>query len=214
MKKILVIGCCGSGKSTFSKKLQSILKIEVIHLDQYYHKPNWEEPEEEEWEKTVNKLVKKPSWIMDGTYIESLDKRIEKCDTVIYLDYSILKCFFRVVKRVFADYGKKRSDMAQGCKESIDLSFLKFVLTFNYRNQKFQKQLTLDLIQLNISAIRQSDSQNNAYVLLLNETVGKRQLPIVIGWCEARSIALALEDSDPPERPLTHDLFLSISNNF
>ena len=43
---------------------------------------------------------------------------------------------------------------------------------------------------------------------------GKRQLPIVIGWCEARSIALALEDSDPPERPLTHDLFLSISDNF
>ncbi len=135
LKKILVIGCCGSGKSTFSKKLQSILKIEVIHLDQYYHKPNWEEPEEEEWEKTVNKLVKKPSWIMDGTYIESLDKRIEKCDTVIYLDYSILKCFFRVVKRVFADYGKKRSDMASGCKEEFDLEFLKYVLNFNSKNR-------------------------------------------------------------------------------
>jgi bifunctional DNase/RNase len=65
----------------------------------------------------------------------------------------------------------------------------------------------LDLIQLDIAAIRQSDSQNNAYVLLLNETVGKRQLPIVIGWCEARSIAVALENEEKPERPLTHDLF-------
>jgi len=72
----------------------------------------------------------------------------------------------------------------------------------------------LQLIQLDIAALKTSDSQNNAYVLLLNELEGKRQLPIVIGWCEARSIALALEDSDPPERPLTHDLFLSISNNF
>jgi len=72
----------------------------------------------------------------------------------------------------------------------------------------------LQLIQLDIAALKTSDSQNNAYVLLLNEMEGKRQLPIVIGWCEARSIALALEDSDPPERPLTHDLFLSISNNF
>ncbi len=72
----------------------------------------------------------------------------------------------------------------------------------------------MKLIQLDIAALKTSDSQNNAYVLLLNELEGKRQLPIVIGWCEARSIALALEDSDPPERPLTHDLFLSISDNF
>ncbi len=72
----------------------------------------------------------------------------------------------------------------------------------------------MQLIQLDIAALKTSDSQNNAYVLLLNELEGKRQLPIVIGWCEARSIALALEDSDPPERPLTHDLFLSISNDF
>ena len=72
----------------------------------------------------------------------------------------------------------------------------------------------MKLIQLDIAALKTSDSQNNAYVLLLNEMEGKRQLPIVIGWCEASSIALALEDSDPPERPLTHDLFLSISDNF
>ena len=51
----------------------------------------------------------------------------------------------------------------------------------------------MKLIQLDISAIRSSDSQNNAYVLLLNEITGERQLPIVIGWCEARSIAIALE---------------------
>ncbi len=72
----------------------------------------------------------------------------------------------------------------------------------------------MHLIQLDIAALKTSDSQNNTYVLLLNELEGKRQLPIVIGWCEARSIALALEESEPPERPLTHDLFLSISDNF
>ncbi len=72
----------------------------------------------------------------------------------------------------------------------------------------------MKLIQLDIAALKQSDSQNNSYVLLLNEMEGKRQLPIVIGWCEARSIAMALEDENPPERPLTHDLFLSISASF
>ena len=85
MQRILVIGCCGAGKSTFSKKLQSILKLELIHLDQYYHKPNWEEPKKGEWDKIVNSLLQKPSWIMDGTYNRTMDVRIKSADTIIYL---------------------------------------------------------------------------------------------------------------------------------
>ncbi len=72
----------------------------------------------------------------------------------------------------------------------------------------------MELIQLNISAIRQSDAQNNAYVILLNETVGKRQLPVVIGWCEARAIAVALDSKEKTERPLTHDLFKTFGDKF
>ena len=72
----------------------------------------------------------------------------------------------------------------------------------------------MDFVQLDISAIRQSDSQNNAYVLLLNETNGKRQLPIVIGWCEARSIAIALDGTEEPGRPLTHDLLKTFGDSF
>ena len=72
----------------------------------------------------------------------------------------------------------------------------------------------MDLVQLDIAAIRQSDSQNNAYVLLLNETVGNRQLPIVIGWCEARSIAIALDGTEEPGRPLTHDLFKTFGDTY
>lgn len=72
----------------------------------------------------------------------------------------------------------------------------------------------MDFVQLDITAIRQSNSQNNAYVLLLNETIGKRQLPIVIGWCEARSIAIALDGTEEPNRPLTHDLFKTLGDSF
>ena len=135
MKKVLVLGCCGAGKSTFSKKLHSILNLEIIHLDQYYHKPNWEETEQDEWKKIVNSLVKKPSWIMDGNYSGTMDVRIESADTIIYLDYPSIKCCLRVIKRNIKDFGKKRSDIADGCKERFNLSFLKFVLTFNYKNR-------------------------------------------------------------------------------
>ncbi len=136
LHKILVIGCCGAGKSTFSKKLQAILKLELIHLDKYYHKPNWEEPKKVEWEKRVNNLAQKSSWIMDGNYSETMEIRIKNADTIIYLDYSILKCFWRVIKRVFKYNGIQRSDMANGCKEEFDLEFLYFVLMFNIRFRK------------------------------------------------------------------------------
>ena len=84
-------------------------------------------------------------------------------------------------------------------------------LLVNWGNSKTK---LLKLVQLDISAIRASDSQNNAYVLLLSELTGERQLPIVIGWCEARSIAIALDGSDEPERPLTHDLFKKFSESY
>ena len=136
MKKVLVIGCCGAGKSTFSKTLQSILKLELIHLDQYYHKPNWEEPEKEQWEGIVNNLVKKPSWIMDGNYKGTFDIRFKEADTIIYLDYSILKCLWRVIKRIIKYHGTVRPDIPKGCEERFDWDFIHYVATFNSKNRK------------------------------------------------------------------------------
>ena len=134
-KRILVIGCPGSGKTTLSKKLNKKLKLPLIHLDKFYHKPNWVEPEKTEWKKIVERLAKKPTWIMDGNYADSFDIRFSRADTVIYLDYTSIKCFYRVIKRVIFNYGLQKSDMAEGCKESLDISFLKFVLLFNYNNR-------------------------------------------------------------------------------
>ncbi len=134
-KRILVIGPCGAGKSTFSKKLEKILNLPIIHLDAYYHKPNWQEPTKEEWKKEVTKLAAQKKWIMDGNFSDSFDIRIPRSDTIIYLDYSIIRCFLRVLKRNITYYGMTRSDMANGCRESFDLSFLKFVVNFNRRNR-------------------------------------------------------------------------------
>ena len=170
LHKILVIGCCGAGKSTFSKKLQAILKLELIHLDQYYHKPNWEEPKKVEWEKRVNNLVQKPSWIMDGNYSETMDIRIKNADLIIYLDYPILKCFWRVIKRVFKYNGIQRSDMANGCKEEFDLEFLYFVLMFNIR---FRKEI---LTKLNLVkdkkevCVFKTDKQADKFLAQISES--------------------------------------------
>ena len=169
MQRILVTGCCGAGKSTFSKKLQSSLNLEIIHLDQYYHKPNWEETEEDEWEKTVNSLVQKPSWIMDGHFNDTLDLRIKNADTIIYLDYSILKCFWRIIIRIFKYHGVVRSDMANGCKEQFDLEFLHFVLTFNSKNRKgFIQKLNLIKDEKKVLVFK-TDKQADKFLAQISE---------------------------------------------
>ena len=69
-------------------------------------------------------------------------------------------------------------------------------------------------VQLNIIGLTYSQSQSNAYALLLGEENGPRRLPIVIGAYEAQSIAIALEEKNTPPRPLTHDLFTSLSLSY
>tara|TARA_B110000908_G_scaffold23913_1_gene27276 strand:+ start:1617 stop:2192 length:576 start_codon:yes stop_codon:yes gene_type:complete len=69
-------------------------------------------------------------------------------------------------------------------------------------------------VQLDIDRLEPSSSNKNSYVLLLREIAGDRKLPIVIGPCNAGSIAIYLESNRKPERPLTHDIIKSITNNF
>jgi hypothetical protein len=72
----------------------------------------------------------------------------------------------------------------------------------------------MSLKRLNIRGISYSQTQNGAYALILKESGGTRQLPIVIGAFEAQSIAIALEKEISPPRPLTHDLFKSFAERY
>jgi hypothetical protein len=113
MKKILILGSCGAGKSTLAKKLQEVLEIDIIHLDQYYWKPSWTRTEKEEWQNKVSDLTSGESWIMDGNYRSTLDIRIPQSDAIIWLDFSPFICFRRVLKRRIR---KNRLDDIAGCR--------------------------------------------------------------------------------------------------
>lgn len=135
MKRIMVIGCCGAGKSRFAREFHSNTNIELFHLDQFYWKPNWEECNKVEWEKTVKQISEKDQWIIDGNYGGTIDVRIERADTIIYLDYSTITCLWRVTKRIFKYHGKKRPDMPIGCNERFDFQFYLYVAMFNFKNR-------------------------------------------------------------------------------
>lgn len=136
MQRVMVIGCCGAGKSTFSKSLHELTGLEVIHLDQHYWKANWVETEPEIWQVKATELANRESWIIDGNYNGTMDIRIDHADTIIYLDYPTWRCLYRVIKRIWTYHGEVRPDMPPGCRERFDLKFLHYVATFNLIRRK------------------------------------------------------------------------------
>jgi adenylate kinase family enzyme len=132
MRKVLVIGAGGAGKSTFAKRLGESLNIEVLHLDKLHWQPGWIERPKAEWRKTVEELLKHDAWIMDGNYSGTLDIRLEACDTVIFLDMSRTLCLWRVLKRAIMYRNQSRPDMAEGCPERLNLEFILWI--WNYSN--------------------------------------------------------------------------------
>ena len=135
MRKVLVIGSGGAGKSTFARRLGAALGIEVIHLDALYWNPGWVGTPKAEWLATVGELARRDSWIMDGNYSGTLDVRFEACDTVVFLDMSRAVCLWRVFKRrvLYRDAG--RPDMAVGCPEQLTLEFARWVWNYPRRTR-------------------------------------------------------------------------------
>ena len=131
MNRVMIIGCSGAGKSTLAKTLHQATQLPLIHLDQQYWLPNWTEPRRDSWTQKVIQLADQDQWIIDGNYGGTLDIRIKRADTIIYLDYSRWVCLWQVIKRTIHNYGQTRNDMASGCKERFNLAFLNYVYTFN-----------------------------------------------------------------------------------
>ena len=151
MKKVLVIGSGGAGKSTFSRRLGELTGIEVIHLDKIHWRPNWTEPSKEEWREIVENSLRGEAWIMDGNYSGTIEMRIAASDTVIFLDLPRVVCVYRILKRVALSYGKTRPDMAEGCREQFDWKFIKWVWDYATRSkpkienllEKYQNEKTI-----------------------------------------------------------------------
>lgn len=131
-KKIAIIGNAGAGKSTLAIKLQNKLNLPLYHLDQYFWKPGWQEPDRNEFEKIHHKLCDQPSWIIEGMAIRFFEYRARQADIIIFLDVPTYKCFYRVFKRTIFNFGKVLKTSAPGCPErGPDLKFLKFIWNFN-----------------------------------------------------------------------------------
>jgi adenylate kinase family enzyme len=131
MKRILIIGSGGAGKSTLARRLGEITGIEVFHLDKLYWQPNWIEPIKDDWKKTLEEILKRDSWIMDGNFGGTMEMRLHACDTAIFLDFPPAVCLYRILKRRLKYRNTNRPDMSVGCNEKVDFKFLGWI--WNYR---------------------------------------------------------------------------------
>lgn len=154
MEKIIVVGCGGAGKSTFSRELSNKLDIPVYHLDKLFWNEGWIETPKAEFNKKIEKVINKDKWIIDGNYIRTIDIRAKKADTIIFINMPTYICLYRIFKRRFMYRRKSRPDMAEGCPEGIDIEFFKWVLSYNKKiRPEILKKLSLykekDIIILN-----------------------------------------------------------------
>lgn len=130
LQRIMVIGCCGAGKSTLALQLHQLTGLPLVHLDQHYWKPGWVESDTTDWENRSRAMAAQQSWIIDGNYGGTIDIRLEKADIIIFLDRSRWVCTYRILKRTLFSFGKERADMAKECRERFDWEFLVYTFTF------------------------------------------------------------------------------------
>ena len=136
MKKVIVIGCPGSGKSTVSRALHNKTGIPLYHLDMMYWNADKTTVEKSVFLERLSDVLEKDEWIIDGNYGSTLELRMAACDTVVFLDYPLDLCLDGIKER----RGKPRSDMPW-IETEEDAEFIEFIK--NYEEQQKPKVLEL-----------------------------------------------------------------------
>ena len=138
MKKVIVIGCPGSGKSTVSRALHNKTGIPLYHLDMMYWNADKTTVEKSVFLKRLSAVLEKDEWIIDGNYGSTMELRMAACDTVIFLDYPLDVCLDGIKERL----GKPRSDMPW-IETEEDGEFIEFIRNYNEQ----QKPRVLELLK-------------------------------------------------------------------
>lgn len=131
MRRVMIIGPCGSGKSTLARDLAQRMGLPLVHMDQLGWQAGWVETPRAELVVRLEAAVAQDAWLIEGNYGSTLTPRLERADTVIYLDFPITLCLWRLIRRVTSLRGQSRPDMPEGCPERFDLAFFWYVINWN-----------------------------------------------------------------------------------
>ena len=107
IRRAIVIGCPGSGKSTFSRKLRDLTGLPLYYLDRIWHKADKTTVTREEFDAALEKILAGDRWIIDGNYSRTLELRLQACDTVFLFDLPLEDCLQGASSRI----GTVREDL-------------------------------------------------------------------------------------------------------
>ncbi len=100
MKKVLIIGCPGGGKSTFARKLAKKTGLPLYYLDMIWHRPDRTTLPPEEFDKRLEEILNTDSWIIDGNYTRTLPMRLKDSDTIFLFNIPVDICLAGAIKRL------------------------------------------------------------------------------------------------------------------
>ncbi len=124
-QKAIIIGCPGAGKSTFARILSDKTHLPLFYLDMLWHKPDRTTVDRNIFDEKLKKIVSKEKWIIDGNYGRTLEMRIQSCETIFLLDFSVEECLAGVESRI----GKQRVDMPW-IETEFDEEFRQWIIDF------------------------------------------------------------------------------------
>ena len=136
MKKIIVIGPGGSGKSYFSKELSQILNIPVFHLDNIFWNKNKTHISKEEFDVRLNEILNEESYIIDGDYSRTYEIRMKNSDTIFFFNFSLEDSLKGAASRV----GSYRTD-CPFIEDEFDPEFKEFLINWQIETRPIVLEL-------------------------------------------------------------------------
>ncbi len=125
MKKVIIIGSPGAGKSTFARKLRDVIGLPLYHLDLIWHLPDKTNVAREEFDARLQEILNRGEWIIDGNYTRTIEARLKCCDTVFLLDMPLDVCISGAMSRV----GKRHDDLPW-VEDEFDPEFRQWIEDF------------------------------------------------------------------------------------
>ena len=135
MKRVMIIGGPGSGKSTLAREMGARLGLPVTHIDQFQFEAGWVETNPAQRDGRIRMVIAGDSWIIDGNYSSTAQERMDRADTLIWLDVPIWKRIWRVMLRTARHYGQNRSELPAGCPERFSPDFFRYIVSSNKRQR-------------------------------------------------------------------------------
>lgn len=137
----MIIGQPGSGKSTLTVALGQVTFLPVFHIDHIHWKSGWVERTGPEKDALCHKVHARERWIFEGCRAATWADRLDRADTLIWLDFALGLRAWRVAKRTIRYLGRTRPDLPPGCPERFSLEFYRWIWNTRHSSRERMREL-------------------------------------------------------------------------